>query len=142
MPSPFLDNLSDIQLTNTIPGEGDVIISNKGDFAFITGPQAVQQGIWYRLMTTRGDWKLQPLCGASLENYFGQINSSDLISEIEADIVYALTHDGFIAPSDLDVVITPINISQIAIYVSVPVNGVPVNFVGGIDLREGQLLLT
>jgi hypothetical protein len=135
MPSAFLNGLVDLAMSPN----GDLVISSGGDIALANGPQAVISNILFRLQTVQGDWQLEPACGASLEQFVGALNTSDTGQAVQSAVIAALTHDNFIAPSDLDVRVSPLNVNEVVVYVQVPVLGQPVTFVGALNLREGQL---
>jgi hypothetical protein len=131
-----LDTLSDIDLST----DADVSIGANGDFEIATGSLAALESMLWRLKTVRGDWRLQPACGADLESFIGAPGSPEVGDQIRSNVIYALTHDGFLNISDIEVRVSPINSNELAILVSAVVASEPITIVAGLDLREGKLV--
>jgi hypothetical protein len=106
---------------------GDIQIGYNGDILVVRNEDVVSQEIQWRLKTVRGDWILEPDCGADLETLIGQPNSPKTGSQMESLIGRALTHDGFLN-------------GEIEILRAVPVNREEI--VGVISIRYGENMFT
>lgn len=119
---------------------GDLTVGPNGDFLIAQSADALLQSVLFRLKTIAGDWQLMPACGASLEAFIGETASPDTGAAIQAAIEYALTHDGFIAPSELDLRVTPVNSNEVAVLLKIQMDQAPVILISGVDLRQGLLV--
>ena len=119
--------------------DGDIEIDpDTGDFRVAEDDDYLTQNIVFRLKTYQGDWTLEPDCGASLEDMVGEENSERVGDEIKTRVVEALTHDGFIAISDLTVETAPLTANTIAVLVQVSRPGTGISSVmASLDLRKG-----
>lgn len=106
---------------------GDIQVGYNGDILIVRNEDVVAQEIQWRLKTVRGDWILEPECGADLETLIGQPNSPKTGALMESLISRALTHDGFLN-------------GEIEILRAVPVNREEI--VGVISIRYGDTLFT
>jgi phage baseplate assembly protein W len=125
-----------------ITADGELEIGANGDLRVAYDADMVAQNILFRLKTVEGDFLLQPQCGASLESLIGQPNSAETGGKLDTAIRYALTHDNFIAESNLMITVMPISRNNIAAVVQVYVDDVSVEYVVDVDLKEGQVKYT
>ena len=121
---------------------GEPSIGANGDFIFVQESDTVVQDAMFRLKTVQGDWVLVPDCGASLESVIGSPNSSDTASKLEALVSYALTHDGLVNASSLQITTVPVNGSTILIIVVITYNGRRSTLSVSLDLVEGKLTVS
>jgi phage baseplate assembly protein W len=110
-----LSQLQDIALDPS----GDLIVDETGDIATVTGLDAFQQEILFRLKTHIGDYWLQPLCGASLDTLIGLPLSDNTGSIAESLIINALTHDGLLTTNNITVNSYPQNATTLGIIISI-----------------------
>lgn len=112
---PF-DDRRDLYFTS----EGDFVISETSDLEETKNHQyrnLIQQ-ILTRLMSSKGDWALQPTLGASLGNYLGQPNTRETGDKIKTRILSELSRGGLLAPSSLKVEIAPVTATGIIILIT------------------------
>src|SRR5438132_636785 len=89
--------------------DGEPKVGVNGDILIARDSDVVAQEITFRVKTTRGDWVLEPECGADLESLIGQPNSPQTGAKMEALISHALSHDGFLVGEIKSIRAIPIN---------------------------------
>src|SRR6266566_8343359 len=94
---------------------GDLIIAYNGDLLVARNEDVVANEIVFRLKTVRGDWILEPDCGADLETVIGLPNSPKTGAQIEALVGRALTHDGFLNGEIEILRAVPVNRNEIVV---------------------------
>jgi hypothetical protein len=117
--------------------DGEPQVGVNGDILIARDSDVVAQEITFRLKTTRGDWVLEPECGADLETLIGQPNSPQTGARMEALITHALTHDGFLLGELKNVRAVPINRETLAGLVTVEYGQFTFTRTVELDLREG-----
>ncbi len=98
--------------------DGDVAVVG-GDFALCTDMDAIEQAIRFRLLTQLGSWPLVPECGSALSEYAGAPNTAETGEVIRAEILRALTHDGFLMFDEVDVEVAPISPDTLYVLITV-----------------------
>lgn len=106
---------------------GDIQVGYNGDLLVVRNEDVVSQELKWRLKTVRGDWILEPDCGADLETLIGLANSPKTGALMESLISRAITHDGFLN-------------GEVEVLRAVPVNRNEI--VGILSIRYGDLLFT
>lgn len=129
---------TDVYLTT----EGDIEIGSNGDLKLVQSSEEILQGIMFRCKTVRGDFLLSPGCGADLESLIGEANDAGTGARLEQFIIDALTHDGFIDQSNLQVTAVPTSLNTITAVVIVTINDQPAKLLVSVDLVEGEVRLT
>lgn len=119
--------------------QGDIEIGHDGDLAVVYDDDVIVEHIRFRLQTYKGDYELHPLCGASLEDFMGEPNTASLGKAVEARVVEALTHDGFMSESSFQVRVSPIGPNKLMI--AMQIDGIRGNFITAyeLDLLTGKL---
>lgn len=130
---------SDPLLDLYLDDDGEIAVGYNGDLRVSRDADVFAQEMTFRLKTTRGDWVLEPDCGADLELLIGQPNSPETAAEMEAQISYALTHDGFLAGELKDVQVVPITRQQLAGLITVEMDEQLFTKSVTLDLKEGLL---
>jgi hypothetical protein len=120
-----------------IDDQGEIAPGSNGDILIERDSDVVAKEILWRIKTTRGDWVLQPQCGADLELLIGEPNSPETGAVAEAQVSRALTHDGFLLGELRDVRAVPVNRDQIAILISVEYGEDAFTLPVTLDLKEG-----
>lgn len=84
---------------------GDYSVDRTGDIkdtSEIYGRSLIQE-IEGRLRARKGDWKLNPMLGANIEDFFGESATGGTVNKIKSRILYELTSDGLVSPGDLEI---------------------------------------
>lgn len=129
--------LTDLAMTE----KGDLIVGANGDLLLRRGNECLADQILFRLKTIRGDYLLEPGCGASLENFVGQPNTERTGAALELAARHALTHDGFLLASDLSVRCVPLSETEVALLLDVFGEDEPFRLAAALDLRAGEIRL-
>ena len=129
------NNLLDIKTDD----DGDIQIAANGDIDIVRNEDVVAQEVLWRMKTVRGDWILQPDCGADLETLVGQPNSPQTGSLMESLISRALTHDGFLGGEIEILRAVPVNRDEIVGIVSIQYGDVSFTQKISVNLKEGIL---
>ena len=97
---------------------GDFVIQNGDikDTRLNTGEGFLEE-VARRIQSSAGDWKLEPVFGASLIKFEGENNDEDLWEAIESAIKHSLTLDMFLYPKSFTVNVAPIDVDEVAIRV-------------------------
>lgn len=119
--------------------EGEISIGGNGDILVARDEDVVSQEIIWRLKTTRGDWILEPQCGADLESLVGKANSRETGALMETLVSRALTHDGYLVGELQEVRATPVNREQIAALINIEYGDSAFTQTITLDLKEGVL---
>lgn len=127
--------LLDISMDDT----GEISIGGNGDILVARDEDVVAQEIVWRLKTTRGDWILEPDCGADLETLIGKANSRETGAIMEALIDRALMHDGYLIGELQEIRATPINKNTLAALITVEYGDSSFTQTVALDLKEGVL---
>src|SRR5581483_9931268 len=98
---------------------GDLQIAYNGDLLVNRNEDVVASEVAWRLKTVRGDWILEPDCGADLETLIGKPNSPDTGALMESLISRALTHDGYLGGEIQILRAVPVNRNQITGVISI-----------------------
>lgn len=88
---------------------GELAVGYNGDLLVVRNSQVVLQELRWRLKTQKGDWALEPSCGADLELLIGEPNTPETGEQMRFQMEEALTHDGFIVGELRELLVTPIN---------------------------------
>ena len=95
-----------------------------GDFVMVNGDlvdtnaipgKAFLQEVADRVISSVGDWKLQPNKGSNVDDYIGDPNINLTHARIQNSISFALTKDRFLDQQDFKVTAAPIAIDQVAV---------------------------
>jgi len=121
--------------------DGDIVIES-GDLLLRRGMDALADQIVFRLKTVKGDYELEPNCGASLESLVGMPNTEETGAEGRALVFDALTHDGLFNSSALDLDAVPLSEDEIALVVSLPWERKGLLITASVDLKEGDVVVT
>lgn len=118
---------------------GDLEIGANGDIAYSYDDDVTVDGILFRLKTYKGDYELEPGCGATLEDYIGQPNSAELGELVKQNIFNALTSDQFLDESEVSVGVAPLTAESLM--VAITVEGIHGSFtvLSSLDLLTGKL---
>lgn len=120
--------------------EGDLSLGFNGDLLVARDAEVVQQEVLFRLKTVKGDWILEPRCGADLELRIGDPNNQTTALRIRDQVEEALTHDGYLRGELLDILVVPLNPQELAIYVLLDLEGDEATIVSAtLDLKQGLL---
>jgi hypothetical protein len=122
--------------------DGDIEVGSNGDLKLSRGADELLQGIMFRCKTVAGDFLLQPMCGADLETLIGAPNNRSTGQDMEYLILNALTHDGFLAPTDVSVSAVPTGPNKITAVIILTVDEQPTRLLASLDLVEGEVVLT
>ena len=106
----------------------DIGFSDDMDFIFDSAKQDLDivnelnatvstQTIIKRLVSTPGDWRLQPDCGAGLGDFKGYVIDEDLIILIKSFVLDELTRGLTFDPRDLRIKVIPLTKNQITVVV-------------------------
>lgn len=96
----------------------DLWFSSDGDFAIENGDlkdtsalygRSLLQEIRTRLQTTRGDWRLNSMLGANLEEFLGDPGTMANINRVASAMSYSLTFDNLIPSGDIEIIPYPLN---------------------------------
>jgi hypothetical protein len=119
--------------------DGDISIGHNGDLLVARDEDVARQEAVFRLKTQKGDWVLESRCGASLEELVGLPNTEETGIDLEERIVEALTHDALFTGNLGDLIVAPVNRTQILALV--PINYGDEEFAVNVtlDLKEGVL---
>lgn len=98
---------------------GEIFVSHIGDIQVATNDDVLANEVVWRLKTYSGDWLLQPLCGASLEDFIGSPNTPDTAKLIKDNVLDALLVDGFFFGKIKDVQVTPISAHSVVVLVEI-----------------------
>ena len=88
----------------------DVIFDQFGDFVITKGDVAIElnqieilrQNIIDRSISAYGDYELQKQYGANIHGLIGLSNVKEVESRVTSNIIYALTHDGFLNKDNIN----------------------------------------
>lgn len=110
---PLFQDRRDFYFTS----EGDFFLSEAGDFEDTQNHQyrALIQQILTRLMSTRGDWPLQPTVGANLGEFLGAANTAQTGQLIRARILSELSREALLNPQDMKVDVVPVSRNAVMI---------------------------
>jgi len=93
------------------PNEEDMDIANELNATVST------QTIIKRLVSSPGDWKLQPDCGVGLGRFKGYNIDEDIISMIKSFVLDELTRGLTFDPRDLRIKVIPLTKTQVTVLV-------------------------
>lgn len=99
--------------------EGEISVGFNGDLLVARDNDVLLQEMRWRMKTVKGDWVLVPQCGADLEYIIGEPNTEETAATVKAQVIEALTHDGFFTGLLEDVIVTYLNKEQILVIVLV-----------------------
>lgn len=131
VPANLLDVLTD--------NDGEISVAANGDIGICRDEDVVAQEILWRFKTVRGDWQLEPECGADLELYIGKQVTPALASELEANVTRALIHDGYLLSELKQVKMVPLSDSEFLCLIAVETGDTEFVLSFPLVLREGQL---
>lgn len=129
-----LEQSTDIRID---PITGDLIVNSAGDLDIVRGEDAIFQQIMFRIRTVRGTYAIYPECGTELMAMAGAPNSEETGMEISDQILRALTHDGFIPASLLQIEMAPTGENEITGFIFV--EGLTSALAMVMDLRTGEV---
>jgi hypothetical protein len=118
---------------------GDIEVGHDGDFACSYDDDVKVDGIIFRLKTQRGDYALEPECGAGLEDFIGRLNTPELGAEISTRVVESLTYDRFLEPKNIRVDVAPLSASELVISVYVAGTVSTYTVLSSLDLLTGRI---
>jgi hypothetical protein len=119
--------------------DGDIQIGYNGDLLVCRNEEVVGQEVLWRAKTVRGDWILEPDCGADLETLIGLPNTPETGAQAEALLSRALTHDGFVHGEVGFLRAVPVNRDEIALVVNIDYGENNFTEIIPIDLKEGVI---
>lgn len=67
-------------------GQADYVITADGDWASVSGPEALRQSLQRRLITNPGEWQTKPEYGCGARQYVKAKNTSSVRAELESRI--------------------------------------------------------
>jgi hypothetical protein len=118
---------------------GDLELGHNGDLACSYDDDVTVEGIIFRLKTYTGNYRLEPECGAGLEDFIGQPNAPELGDAVVQRVVYALTHDSFVNPDALTVDVAPLSPQELIIITTVKSSRSSFTVLSSLDLLTGRL---
>lgn len=128
--------MKDFKLTN----EGEFVIGPDGDLATVEGDEALAQAVVFRLKTTKGDWTLDPSCGADLEQFIGAPNTRVTRDVIEQAVASELLRGGLVpAPTVSCVQLSEEEVFILVEFPSIEESGRTVRVSSSLDLRTGKV---
>ena len=97
--------------------KSDVVFDQFGDFELTKGDISItldtidilKQNIIDRIITAYGDYELQKQFGADIHGLIGLSNNKEVESRATKNIIYALTHDGFLNKDNINLFAKKIN---------------------------------
>lgn len=117
--------------------DGDLQVAYNGDLLVVRNEDVVAQELQWRLKTVRGDWILEPDCGADLETLIGKPNSPQTGALMESLVSRALTHDGYLGGEIQTLRAVPVNRNQITCIITIQYGDISFTETVDIDLKEG-----
>jgi hypothetical protein len=121
--------------------EGDLALDEEtGDLRLSSADDQWIQQVIFRLKTTRGDYPLEPQCGASLESVIGKESNRTLASLVKFDVEEALSHDGFMLPGTFNVEVFPVNATEMVVTIqrlTPDEDAFTPTIIAGLSLNEG-----
>lgn len=98
---------------------GDLILDSSGDIKTTALPENAMENIAInRVKAVSGDWGYSSF-GANLMTFIGQQNTRENADKIKKNIIFALTADGLISRTALNVRIVPVTKDSVSIFISV-----------------------
>lgn len=97
--------------------EGDIELTEDGDFKLATPMETIKQDIFNRINTNNPDWFRYPHIGANLEDIFGKDNKFETAEEAINKAEKALTHDDRFNEGDINVDAVPTGADTIELFV-------------------------
>jgi hypothetical protein len=122
-----------------LDSEGEISPGPNGDLSLVADEDCVLQEMRFRSQTVKGDYSLEPACGASLETLVGEAMDANTLARAEALLSEALLNDGFFAGYLEDIRAVPISKQQIALVVNLEGLNVSTTETVTVDLVEGEL---
>jgi len=115
-----LEGLSGVEALKDIAvsPEGQLRIVD-GDFVEVSGEDAIEQHIRWRILTPIGSWLVEPACGSRIFDFVGSPLSPETAQELEIAVWEALTHDGFLDMALTRVHVAPIDHDTVAVVIVV-----------------------
>lgn len=120
---------------------GDIELGFDGDIKVSISDDVTVDNIIFRLKTYKGDFELEPNCGANLEDLIGEPNAPETGERACIKVKEALTHDGFLDESDFTVRASPLSITELLILIDIKGERGNFQVVGSLDLSSGQLIV-
>jgi hypothetical protein len=102
---------------------GDLVIGHSGDImdTYEDPLRSLYEEVRTRIMSVTGDWRNYPDLGAGLEDYVGEPNNKVTAEALKVRIITAITRNGLVSNSDLEVRYSPIDIDKIMFRISIRV---------------------
>ena len=97
--------------------DADLVIDASGDLAVASAGQALAEQIMVRLRTYPGDGQAMPGVGCPLEDFIGQPNTRETGEALETAVKDALTRDGFLTASEVEVTVVPVGETRLLIVI-------------------------
>jgi len=119
--------------------DGDIEIGHDGDIKYSTDDDVLVENVIFRLKTYKGDYKLEPACGANLEDIIGEPNTKETGDLVTMQVTEALTHDGFFSPDDFTIRAVPISNTEIMIAIVLRGEHGNYTITASLDLKTGYL---
>lgn len=88
-------------------GQADYVVTASGDWATVSGPEALRQSLQRRLVTNPGEWMTKPEYGCGARQYVKSKNTPAVRAELEGRIRAQFMRDPRVERVDL-VTITPL----------------------------------
>jgi hypothetical protein len=98
--------------------DGDLVVSSGGDLALASIDQTTRQDIILNTYTILGDFEAFPSIGSRLYTFIGEPNTRQNASLVRAEILRALTQNGYFSKEDIDLRVIPIAIDTIVAYLT------------------------
>lgn len=89
------------------------------DLQMSTGLSTLTRIVEERLQTQVGDFKLNPDIGTVTQSLLGKGIDDRLIEDLEVNLVYSLTYDGLLQPSQVSIIIVPQGANKLYVRVTI-----------------------
>ncbi len=123
--------------------DGDFRVAPSGDLEVTDSfeHRAVIQSILKRIMSSSGDWALQPELGANMADFIGKPNTRETGEALKNRVADELLRGGLVRAADLDVQVFPLSEREIILLVIVRTTSEePILIQFTYDLRNNRLI--
>jgi len=107
----------------TWSSRADLVIGHNGDImdTYDDPLRSLYQEVRTRIMSALGDWVLYPDIAANIDDFVGEPNTKPTAEAIKTRVVAAVTRNGLVHSSDVDVKYSPIDVDKIMLRISIAV---------------------
>lgn len=99
--------------------EGDLRLNNQNDIDICFNGEAVADHVMIRVKSLLNEAYYMPNVGTELSDYIGRPNTLETGNNIEAEILRALTFDGFLSVNNVIITATPLTESVISVFIDI-----------------------